>query len=620
MIHQSANVINKIKKQSIDKDYIASYKSKNYGKFEQLTYEEIAEEVERCKSVESLDGFLYFAVNFGVMQHTTYGMIPVADEIYHWQVKAAKLYLTSEQIISKKTRQVGFSAFTGLYALWRALFFESQNICIVSISSRESRTFLERIKFAYEHLPYWMRQEKTEDKKTTFTFESNKSKITSLPMTSDPARGESVSLLILDEFAAYKNADAVLASSVPALASGAGFEFSDDKLPSQLFIISTYPANPVANEYLRILNEARTNIDAAMLIIDVETDDIRHYKDPAWHKKQLAILGERRYNTEIKGLEPNESENAFLSEEVLTELRPTSPLRCDFLYPEDVDEEGFPKEMQEMETMKTNFDMKYGYIRGLWIWKDPEPGKQYVQVCDIASGRHGDNSAFIVFDPDNNEQVAEFYSNRIDTETFKEIVWIVCNYYNGTKLSIENTGLGLPICDYFSTTLMYEHFFYMPRRKHELVPGFNMNVVTRANGIAYFGASMQRREFIIHSLRTIQELRAFGYAPNGRIQALGNAHDDLTMCLVQYAWLQQHGWAASDVNVESKMIFGEFSEDDEALLAEERELKKRKYWETNFDIDLINLTPDKQELLEILRASGDPLTPEIIAHLNDEYY
>ena len=196
-------------------------------------------------------------------------------------------------------------------------------------------------------------------------------------MTSDPARGESVSLLILDEFAAYKNADAVLASSVPALASGAGFEFSDDKLPSQLFIISTYPANPVANEYLRILNEARTNIDAAMLIIDVETDDIRHYKDPAWHKKQLAILGERRYNTEIKGLEPNESENAFLSEEVLTELRPTSPLRCDFLYPEDVDEEGFPKEMQEMETMKTNFDMKYGYIRGLWIWKDPE----LPQIC-----------------------------------------------------------------------------------------------------------------------------------------------------------------------------------------------------------------------------------------------
>jgi len=465
-----------------------------------------------------------------------------------------------------------------------------------------------------------MRQEKTEDKKTTFTFESNKSKITSLPMTSDPARGESVSLLILDEFAAYKNADAVLASSVPALASGAGFDFTDDMLPSQLFIISTYPVNPVGNEYLRILNEARTNEDAAMLIVEVETDDIRHYKDPAWHKKQLAILGERRYNTEIKGLEPNESENAFLSEEVLTELRPTSPLRCDFLYPESVDEEGFPINMQEMETMKTNFDMQYGYIRGLWIWKDPEPGKQYVQVCDIASGRNGDNSAFIVFDPDTNEQVAEFYSNRIDTETFKEIVWETCKYYNYAKLSIENTGLGLPICDYFSATLMYENFFYMPRRKHELVPGFNMNVVTRANGIAYFGAAMQRREIILYSLRAIQELRAFGYAPNGRIQALGNAHDDLTMCLVQYAWLQQHGWATADSAVEAKMIFGEFTDDEEALEEEVRQMKKRKYWETNFDIDVENLSPERRELLEILRASGDPLTPEMIAHLNDEYY
>jgi len=621
MLHQTAQTINKIKKQHIDDEYIKSFISPNYGRFEQLTYEEIAYEVAMCKNVETLEGFLYFALNFGVLEHTTLGAVSVKDCAYHWQIKAAKLYLCSEQIISKKTRQVGFSAFTGLYALWRALFFESQNICIVSISSRESRTFLNRIKFSYDHLPYWMRQEKIEDKKTSFTFESNKSKITSLPMTSDPARGESVSLLILDEFAAYKNAEDVLASSIPALASGTGFLFTNNSLPSQFFIISTYPVNPVGNEYLRILNEARTNPDAGMLVVEVETDDIRHYKDKEWHKKQLAILGERRYNTEIKGLEPSESENAFLSEDVLLELTPQSPIRCDFLFPEAVDEEGYPIEMQEIETMRTSYDVKYGYMRGLWIWQDPIPGKQYVQVCDIASGRHGDHSAFIIFDPDTNEQVAEFYSNRIDTETFKEIVWETCKYYNYAKLSIENTGLGLPLCDYFANTLMYENFFFMPRRKHELVPGFNMNVVTRANGIAFLGASMQKREFKLNSLRLIQELRAFGYDKNGRIQALGNAHDDLVMCLVQYAWLQQHGWAASDTKIENSMIFG--NSDNEIISDEEvNEIKKHKYWELNFDINISTLSPEQLELLEILKANGDPLTPEIIAHLNNDndYY
>ena len=36
------------------------------------------------------------------------------------------------------------------------------------------------------------------------------------------------------------------------------------------------------------------------------------------------------------------------------------------------------------------------------------------------------------------------------------------------------------------------------------------------------------------------------------------------------------------------MIFGEFTEDSEEMLAEEREMKKRKYWEVNFDLDFDN--------------------------------
>ena len=65
-----------------------------------------------------------------------------------------------------------------------------------------------------------------------------------------------------------------------------------------------------------------------------------------------------------------------------------------------------------------------------------------------------------------------------------------------------------------------------------------------------------------------------------------------------------------------------FSNADDEMISEEevREMKKRKYWETNFDINIANLSPQQQELLEILKANGDPLTPEIIAHLNDDYY
>ena len=88
------------------------------------------------------------------------------------------------------------------------------------------------------------------------------------------------------------------------------------------------------------------------------------------------------------------------------------------------------------------------------------------------------------------------------------------------------------------------------------------------------------------------------------------------MTLVQYAWLQQHGWAATDSMIENGLIFGgvEIPENDE----DERKEKIKRYYDINFDFDTNDLSPEKQELLNILRASNASLTPEILEYLNDD--
>ena len=64
------------------------------------------------------------------------------------------------------------------------------------------------------------------------------------------------------------------------------------------------------------------------------------YQNEDWLKEQLDLLGPKRSAVEIRGEEPLDSDNALLPSHVLQELKPQDPIRCDFLLPDDIDDEG----------------------------------------------------------------------------------------------------------------------------------------------------------------------------------------------------------------------------------------------------------------------------------------
>ena len=592
----------------------------------QLTIEEIKEELKLLTNVEDQSGFLYFCKNYVKVSHPSKGSVAFKDDMYKWQATAAKEMLSHTSIISKKVRQTGFSTIVACYALWRALFFNAQNIQIISLTQRESTDLLRRLKFTYNELPNWLKQPTDEFAKTTISFEHNGSKVTAIPRSADAGRGGSISLLIIDEFAAMDRQKDLLASAIPALSAGMLTNFSNSSLPSQLFLISTLPQNPIDNEYLRILHNAQDNPDESKFhIIDVDTSDIPQYQDPEWHKAMRESLGERIYKIEILGVEVYDIEEALVPSHVIEMLQAKSPIRTDFLYPDDVNEEGFYKDFNRMLEMHDNFDGRYNYIKTLWIWEDPVPGKQYIVIVDVATGRADDYSTILVMDPENgNNQVAEL-RNRIDTETLKHIIELVCEYYNKAKLSIESTGLGSPVVEYFATTLNYENLYWHAKSKRNYVPGFPMSSSIRANAIAIFQTMMLRNEFKINSVRLINEIRGFGYSKSGKITAL-NGHDDIIMALIQYSYLQHLGWAATDRIIKSQLMFGDvvgFRDDEDVSEGDDvddhtKSTKKiKKYWEEEKHFNLDSDVADLMAMADINGCSIELNINDIISQWKD---
>lgn len=562
------------------------------------TAEEARAELKKIMNVKDGTGFAYFFLEYCTVSHPTTGKVIIKDSAYKWQIHAAQAFIQNRYIISLKSRQVAFSTTVGSYALYRALFFDSQRIVIISKNQRDSTTLLERVKFMYEHLPPWLKQETSEFAKTYVTFKHNNSKITSLPNGGDPAQGESLSLLVLDEFASYEDSQSVLSAATPALSAGSLTPFTNETLPSQLFIVSTLPRKDVVdNDYLRILHTAQDDPNSRYKLIDVEVDDISYYRSKEWHQEMFETLGARGYKIEILKQEVYETEDALLPGELLTSLPVENPIRCDFLLPESVDEEGFCKDLNIFAKMKDSWDPTHKYLKGFWIWEDPLPETQYVITCDVAGGEAKDFCAFHVFKvTDEIDQVAE-YKGKVNTEVYKEVLLAVCEYYNNAKLSIERTGLGINICQYFGDVVNYEYFYWHQKTKHQFVAGFPMVQPIRGMAISYMESYLTKGTIKIRSIRTVNELRNFGMTSRGKMAAI-SGNDDLVMALCQFCYLNNIGWAISDIEFMKDTFMGK--EDNYS----DSQKQTRKYWDEKFDIDEDNIDPHAKELRDLLKQTG----------------
>lgn len=145
-----------------------------------------------------IDGPMYFMENFMKIQHPLRGAIPF--EPYPFQIGMIKAFHENRFTVALTARQMGKTTVAAGYLLWKAMFNPDTTILITANKLVQALEIMDRIRFAYQNLPDYIRAGIVEYNKGTIAFD-NGSKIVSRATSADAGRGLSITLLYLDEFA-----------------------------------------------------------------------------------------------------------------------------------------------------------------------------------------------------------------------------------------------------------------------------------------------------------------------------------------------------------------------------------------------------------------------------------
>ena len=157
----------------------------------------------------------YFLRKYWHIAHPAHGRIlfdlrdAQSAALTHWDNHRYSLTL--------KARQIGWSTLVAAHQFWLAFFTPDQNIIDLSRTEREAVQLLRKTKYGFSHLPRWMvdRGPRSLVEHQQRMFFGNGSQIVSMPSASDPARGESATLIVVAEWAFLPNPEEAWSSGAP---------------------------------------------------------------------------------------------------------------------------------------------------------------------------------------------------------------------------------------------------------------------------------------------------------------------------------------------------------------------------------------------------------------------
>ena len=144
------------------------------------------------KCCDPKTGYLYFMDNYFYIQHPTRGSM-----LYHpwdYQKRLIETYHNYRYSISLMPRQSGKSTSAAGYLLWYAMFVPDSTILIAAHKYSGAQEIMQRIRYAYESVPDFIRAGSTSYNKGSIDFD-NGSRIVSATTTENTGRGMSISLL-----------------------------------------------------------------------------------------------------------------------------------------------------------------------------------------------------------------------------------------------------------------------------------------------------------------------------------------------------------------------------------------------------------------------------------------
>ena len=457
-------------------------------------------ELARC--ADPVTGPKYFMSNYFYIQHPTKGSIQYHP--FEYQERLIDAYHQNRYSISLMPRQTGKSTSAAGYLLWYAMFVPDSTILVAAHKYIGAQEIMQRVRYAYENCPDFIRAGVTSYNKGSLDFE-NGSRIVSQTTTENTGRGMSISLLYCDEFAFVRPtiASEFWTAITPTLATG-----------GKCIITST--PNSDEDQFAQIWRQANNCFDEFGNETPLGKNGFKAFRskwqehpdrDEKWAAEMLAQLGEERFRREM------DCEFIIFDETLI------NPLHL--------------AEMAGIDPIE-----KQGQIR--W-YKKPEQGRTYVVALDPSLGTGSDPAAIQVFELPGLKQVAEWSHNKTIVQRQVVIMKEICGYLadvagsTNVYYSVENNTLGeaaLICISEIGEENIAGVFLSEPKKMGgggtRFRKGFNTTNKSKLSACAKFKSLVETRRLVIASKALISELKNF-VASGGSYAAKVGEHDDLVM-------------------------------------------------------------------------------------------
>ena len=464
---------------------------------------------------------VYFINKYAKIQHPQRGRIKF--DTYPFQDDCVRAYNEHRFNVIVKSRQLGLSTVSAIYAVWLAIFYRDKNVLVIATKLAVAQNFIKKVKIALDALPPWLVLPATKERTKTHVAFTNGSQIKAVPTSEDAGRSEALSLLIVDEAAFIRNFDELWMGLYSTLSTG-----------GRAVIIST--PNGIGGQYHRLAEEAKLG-----------KNQFNHIELPWW------VHPER--DDEWLASESRNMSKKQIAQELL----------CDFSASGDTFVSGEIVEMLRMQ-VETPIE-KWGPEGNVWQWKYPEKDVEYVISADVARGDGGDYSAFQVIDSRTCEQIAEF-RGKLPPDQFGILLAEAGKRFNDALLCPENNTFG------YTTILKlveigYKNLYFKSAKdKFNTLYGndptssvskigFHTNVATRGPILILLEERLRNKTLRVRSGRLIEELKTFVWKGN-KAQAKKGSHDDLVMSLAIGNSLVEAGSThfVKNVDVSKAMLSG----------------------------------------------------------------
>jgi len=461
-----------------------------------FTKKQVAEFI-KCK-----DDPVYFTKNYIKIVSLDEGLVPF--RMWDFQEQLIDNFHNNRFNIAKLPRQTGKSTTVVSYLLHYALFNDNVKIAILANKAETARELLSRLQLAYENIPKWMQMGIVAWNRGSMELE-NGSKIIAASTSSASVRGNSFNIIFLDEFAFIPNhiSEQFFSSVYPTISSGK---------TTKVIIISTPNG---MNMFYKLWHDAERGKNGYKPL-EVHWSQVPG-RDQKWKEETIANTSKRQFTQEFE---------------------------CEFLG--SVDTLISASKLRTMVYEDPIADNK----KGLMVYENADPEKDYIMTVDVSRGTNNDYSAFVVFDITTLpwKIVAKYRNNEIKPILFPNIVEQVGRSYNSAYILIEVNDIGEQVGNILHYDLEYPNILMCAMRgragqvvgqgfsgaKSQL--GLKMSKVTKKVGCSNLKTLIEDDKLLINDYEIIAELTTF-IQKNQSFEADEGHHDDLVMCLVLFAWL-----------------------------------------------------------------------------------